>query len=90
MENLSIKTRRGAAKRLTGRRAKVLELLRNGWVSATDICVNTGYSDPRGYIRDLCELGYNITSKWLRSASDPKVRYKIYHTNEGGAQGQNK
>lgn len=77
MENLSIN--RQNAKHLTKRRAQVLDMLRNGWVSATDICINTGFSDPRGYIRDLGELGYKITSKWLRSINDPKVKYKIYH-----------
>lgn len=64
------------AKKMTARREKVAKLLRADWQTATAITLATGYSDPRGYIRDLRDMGVNIADRWIKGDG---VRFKQYH-----------
>lgn len=45
--------------------------------SARELTAITGSSEPRGHIRDLIKLGYNIGSDWVRDLDGP--RYKHYY-----------
>ncbi len=45
--------------------------------SARELTAITGSSEPRGHIRDLFKLGYNIGSYWVHDIDGP--RYKHYY-----------
>lgn len=65
-----------SATKETARRRLIRHLLEERPHSAADLTIRTGYSDPRGYIRDLRTLGYNIADKWVKGTDG--VRYKLY------------
>lgn len=64
--------------KMTQRRRKVYDLLCAGWQSVTEIAIKTGFCDPRGYIRDLRDMGVKVVDEWKEREG---VRYKIYHIN---------
>lgn len=61
--------------KITNRQRSVLNLLRNGKHSATDISIVLGYSDPRSYIKTLRDKGFKIVDEWVEGKD---TRYKLY------------
>jgi hypothetical protein len=68
-------------KRITARREKVASMLKRGWQSVTEITRETGYSDPRGYIRDLRDMGVRVEDEWRKGDG---VRFKVYRITPEG------
>lgn len=62
---------------LTPRQKKIYGFLCSGWCSVVDLVRYSGFSDPRGYIRDLRNKGINICDKWQTTTEG--ARYKVYH-----------
>lgn len=62
---------------MTKRRRKVYDILCGGKNSVADITIKTGYSDPRGYIRDLRKSGVCVLDEWRTTADG--ARYKVYY-----------
>ena len=60
---------------ISDRQRSVLNLLRQGRYSATDISIILGYSDPRSYIKTLRDKGFNIVDEWVDGKD---TRYKLY------------
>lgn len=62
---------------LTARQKKIYGFLCSGWCSVVDLVRYSGFSDPRGYIRDLRNKGIAVTDKWKTTTEG--ARYKVYH-----------
>lgn len=60
---------------LTRREKIVFDLLITGVRSVTDITFETGFSDPRGYIRILRNKGIKVADYWVKGKD---TRFKHY------------
>ena len=61
--------------KISNRQTKVLNLLRQGRYSATDITMALGFCDPRSYIRALRDKGFKIVDEWVEGED---TRFKKY------------
>ena len=61
--------------KISNRQRNVLNLLRQGRYSATDITIALGFCDPRSYIKALRDKGFNIMDEWIENED---TRYKKY------------
>lgn len=62
---------------ISDRQRSVLNLLRQGRYSATDITIALGYCHPASYIRTLRDKGFNILDEWVESGDTRFKRYWI-------------
>lgn len=62
---------------ISDRQRNVLNLLRRGRYSATDITIALGYCDPRSYIKALRHKGFNILDEWIENEDTRFKRYWI-------------
>lgn len=65
--------------KLSHREQKVYDILKQGKKSVTQITIALGYSDPRGYIRNLRKKGVFIFDEWI---SKNDTRFKRYWCND--------
>lgn len=63
--------------KISNRQTKVLNLLRQGRYSATDITIALGLCDPRSYIKALRDKGFNILDEWIETDDTRFKRYFI-------------
>jgi len=73
-------------KKMSRREMNVYRLLCDGKKSVTDITMILGYSDPRGYFRNLRNKQIPVCDEWVRGDD---TRFKVYWVeakNKGGAQ----
>ena len=61
--------------KISNRQKNVLDLLRQGRYSATDITIALGYCHPASYIRTLRDKGFKIVDEWIEGED---TRYKLY------------
>jgi hypothetical protein len=61
--------------KLSNRQKKVYTLLMAGKHTVTEMTIKTGFSDPRGYVRELRNRGINVRDEWIKKDD---VRYKRY------------
>ena len=73
--DISLGQRNKDIPKISNRQTKVLNLLRQGRYSATDITIALGYCHPASYIRTLRDKGFNILDEWVEGE---ETRFKKY------------
>lgn len=69
---------------LPHKQRRVLEvLMQGGKYSVADICVRTGFSDPRSHIRGLRAKGVPVADEWRDNEQDGG-KYKVYFLKREG------
>jgi hypothetical protein len=63
--------------KLSNRQKKIYDLLMAGKHTVTQMTFETGFADPRSYIRELRNRGINVLDEWVRKDDVHFKRYWI-------------
>lgn len=63
--------------KLSNRQKKIYDLLMAGKHTVTQMTFETGFADPRSYIRELRNRGINVLDEWIRKDDVHFKRYWI-------------
>ena len=69
-------------KLLSNRQKKIYDLLMAGKHTVTQMTFETGFADPRSYIRELRNRGINVLDEWVRKDDVHFKRYWIKKTDD--------
>jgi hypothetical protein len=68
--------------KLSNRQKKIYDLLMAGKHTVTQMTFETGFADPRSYIRELRNRGINVLDEWVRKDDVHFKRYWIKKTDD--------
>jgi hypothetical protein len=68
--------------KLSNRQKKIYDLLMAGKHTVTQMTFETGFADPRSYIRELRNRGINVLDEWIRKDDVHFKRYWIKKTDD--------